>query len=113
MRPYRLGLVLGRFQGLHIGHEAIIRRALAVCDQVIVMIGSADKEGTSHDPFPVSLRKKMLQAMFPHLVKSGRVILVPLNDLGVRHQSDAVGLRVGGCTVRFLRRRGNAVTRDA
>ena len=42
MRPYRLGLVLGRFQGLHIGHEAIIRRALAVCDRVIVMIGSAD-----------------------------------------------------------------------
>ena len=83
MRPYRLGLVLGRFQGLHIGHEAIIRRALAVCDRVIVMIGSADKEGTSHDPFSVSLRQKMLQAMFPRLVKSGRVILVPLNDLGV------------------------------
>ena len=36
-RPYRLGLVLGRFQGLHIGHEAVIRKALSVCDRVIVM----------------------------------------------------------------------------
>ena len=83
MRPYRLGLVLGRFQGLHIGHEAVIRKALSVCDRVIVMIGSADKSGTAHDPFPVSLRKEMLAAMFPRLVKNGRVILVPLDDLGV------------------------------
>ena len=28
-RPYRLGLVLGRFQGLHVGHEAVIRKALS------------------------------------------------------------------------------------
>ena len=82
-RKYQLGLVLGRFQGLHAGHEAVIRKALSVCDRVIVMIGSADKAGTAHDPFPVSLRTEMLTAMFPRLTKNGRVILVPLNDLGV------------------------------
>ena len=82
-RPYRLGLVLGRFQGLHIGHEAVIRKALSVCDRVIVMIGSADKEGTAHDPFSAKLRREMLTAVFPRLTKSGRVILVPLPDLGV------------------------------
>ena len=82
-RRYRLGLVLGRFQGLHIGHEAVIRKALSVCDRVIVMVGSADKHGTVHDPFPVTLRLQMLEAMFPKLTKSGRLILVPLNDLGV------------------------------
>ena len=82
-RPYRLGLVLGRFQGLHIGHEAVIRKALSVCDRVIVMIGSADKEGTAHDPFSAKLRREMLEAVFPRLVRSGRVIIVPLNDLGV------------------------------
>ncbi|MBQ6293504.1 MAG: adenylyltransferase/cytidyltransferase family protein [Lachnospiraceae bacterium] len=83
MRPYRLGLVLGRFQGLHIGHEAVIRKALSVCDKVIVMIGSADKAGTAHDPFTAALRQELLAAVFPRLTKSGRVILVPLNDLGV------------------------------
>ena len=83
MRPYRLGLVLGRFQGLHIGHEAVIRKALSVCDRVIVMIGSADKAGTGQNPFPAALRQEMLEAVFPRLVKSGRVIIVPLNDLGV------------------------------
>ena len=82
-RPYRLGLVLGRFQGFHIGHEAVIRKALSVCDRVIVMIGSADKEGTAHDPFSAGLRQEMLTAVFPRLVKSGRVIPLPLNDLGV------------------------------
>ena len=83
MRRYRLGLVLGRFQGLHIGHEAVIRRALRNCDRVIVQIGSADKAGTRHDPFPAGLRKEMLEAMFPRLSRNGRVVIVPLNDLGV------------------------------
>ena len=82
-RPYELGLVLGRFQGLHEGHEAVIRKALSVCERVIVMIGSADKAGTAHDPFPVSLRKEMLEAMFPRLSRNGRLILTPLDDLGV------------------------------
>ena len=82
-RQYHLGLVLGRFQGLHAGHEAVIRKALSVCERVVVMIGSADKSGTAHDPFPVSLRKEMLTAMFPRLTKNGRLILVPLPDLGV------------------------------
>ena len=83
MRRYRLGLVLGRFQGLHKGHEAVIRRALSVCEKVLVMIGSADKSGTAHDPFPADLRAEMLQAAFPRLAKSGRVEIVLLNDLGV------------------------------
>ena len=83
MRPYRLGLVLGRFQGMHIGHEAVIRKALSVCDRVIVLIGSADKSGTGQNPFPVTLRKEMLEAVFPRLSKNGRLILEPLNDLGV------------------------------
>ena len=83
MKPYHLGLVLGRFQGLHIGHEAVIRKALSLCDRVIVLIGSADKSGTSHDPFPASLRREMLEAAFPRLSKNGRLILQPLNDLGV------------------------------
>lgn len=83
MRPYRLGLVLGRFQGLHIGHEAVIRKALSLCDKVIVLIGSADKSGTRQNPFPVSLRQEMLRALFPVLTKNGRLILEPLDDLGV------------------------------
>ena len=82
-RPYHLGLVLGRFQGLHLGHEAVIRKALSVCDRVIVMIGSADKSGTMHDPFTTGLRVQMLTAMFPRLTRMGKVIIVPLKDLGV------------------------------
>ena len=82
-RPYKLGLVLGRFQGLHIGHEAVINKALSVCERVIVMIGSADKSGTLHDPFTTGLRVQMLQALYPRLSRNGRVILVPLKDLGV------------------------------
>lgn len=83
MKQYKLGLVLGRFQGLHAGHEAVIRRALSVCERVMVFIGSADKAGTVHNPFPVALRQAMLESVFAKEVAEGRILLYPLPDLGV------------------------------
>ena len=48
--------------------------------KVIVMIGSADKSGTMHDPFTTGLRVQMLTAMFPRLTRMGKVIIVPLKE---------------------------------
>ena len=39
MKEYKLGLVLGRFQGVHIGHESIINSALELCSDVLILIG--------------------------------------------------------------------------
>ena len=35
MKKYKTGLVLGRFQTFHKGHEYIINKALEICDKVI------------------------------------------------------------------------------
>ena len=43
MKKYKLGMILGRFQIFHKGHESIINKALELCDEVIILIGSADK----------------------------------------------------------------------
>ena len=82
-KPYGTGLVLGRFQGLHKGHEAVIRRALSLCRKVCVMIGSADKEGTPHNPFSLALRREMLERVFAPELRRGRLVIYPLPDLGV------------------------------
>jgi HTH-type transcriptional regulator, transcriptional repressor of NAD biosynthesis genes len=37
VKPYRLGLVVGKFSPLHRGHEHVISTALAQCDQVLVL----------------------------------------------------------------------------
>ncbi len=34
---FRLGLVVGKFSPLHLGHEVVIRQALAACEQVLVL----------------------------------------------------------------------------
>ena len=51
MKKYKTGLVLGRFQTFHKGHEYIINKALEICDKVLVFIGSSDKSGTIENPF--------------------------------------------------------------
>jgi NadR type nicotinamide-nucleotide adenylyltransferase len=37
MKPFRCGLVVGKFSPLHFGHEQVIRRALAECDDLILL----------------------------------------------------------------------------
>lgn len=51
MKQFKKGLILGRFQTLHKGHEYIIDKALDLCEEVLILIGSSDKSGTIENPF--------------------------------------------------------------
>ena len=76
---YKLGLVVGRFQIFHKGHEEIINRALELCDKVLIFVGSADKERTTDNPFTYVEREKLLREVY----NNDNVIIAPLNDIGV------------------------------
>ena len=78
MKKYKIGLVLGRFQGIHMGHESIINQAIDLCEEVLILIGSSDKFGTRENPFPYELRYQMLYDIF-----KDKVHIHPLPDLGV------------------------------
>lgn len=78
MKQYKIGLVLGRFQGVHKGHESIINKALELCDEVLVFIGSSDKNGTVENPFSYELRHDLLASIYGEKIK-----IFPLPDLGV------------------------------
>lgn len=77
-KPYRLGILVGRFQTLHTGHEMIIEKAIELCDEVGIFIGSSQESGTNKNPFSYELRKEILRDVF-----GDRVKIFPLPDLGV------------------------------
>ena len=77
-KPFRLGLVVGRFQTLHTGHEDMIGKAIALCDCVGIFVGSSQESGTFKNPFSYALRREMLMDVF-----GGSVRVYPLPDIGV------------------------------
>lgn len=74
---------VGRFQPFHRGHLSVIVDLLEKFDQVLVVIGSADKFRTPENPFTVGERHAMVKATLDDLgVASDRFKVVPLPDIG-------------------------------
>jgi nicotinamide-nucleotide adenylyltransferase len=74
------GLIVGRFQPLHKGHLAAIREALSKCDDLIVVIGSAEDSHTERNPFTAGERFQMLVSSLTPKERS-KVFIVPIRDL--------------------------------
>lgn len=64
MKYYDVGMVCGRFQTFHKGHESLIESAIALCDRVLILIGSSQECGTERNPFNINTRTKMLKAIY-------------------------------------------------
>ncbi|MBQ2307272.1 MAG: adenylyltransferase/cytidyltransferase family protein [Clostridia bacterium] len=83
MRPYAAGLIVGRFQIFHNGHRDIVRRALKLCERVLVLIGSSQEAGTAKNPLSYNTRRDVIAEIFRRETERGRLIIAPLPDLGV------------------------------
>jgi bifunctional NMN adenylyltransferase/nudix hydrolase len=66
MKKYKLGLYIGRFQPIHLGHEEVIDDALQKCDKLLILIGSSQKSGTLENPFTFETRKKLIEKCYPN-----------------------------------------------
>lgn len=64
-KKYDWAIVIGRFQPLHHGHVELIRKALSVADNVLVLVGSATSPTTIKNPFTYEQRKNMIKEVFP------------------------------------------------
>ena len=51
MKPYDVGLVCGRFQTFHKGHEKLVDTGLLLCDRLLILIGSAQESGTERNQY--------------------------------------------------------------
>ena len=77
-KAFGLGVIVGRFQCIHSGHEMMIDTALALCDEVAVFIGSSQESGTNKNPFTYETRREMLYRIYEDRIK-----IYPLPDAGL------------------------------
>ena len=57
-KPISIAVCLGRFQPLHLGHQALIGEALELADHVLIVIGSSYAACTTRNPFTWQQRQQ-------------------------------------------------------
>ena len=77
-----VGVIIARLQPIHKGHLELVRQALNENDEVLILVGSADKLN-KRNPIPIAMRlnlaKKAITEEFGE--DAGKVKVMPLNDL--------------------------------
>jgi nicotinamide-nucleotide adenylyltransferase len=78
----RRGLMLGRFQPFHKGHLALTNQILSECDELLIIIGSAQFNFIDKDPFSAGERVLMIhEALKEEGVDLSRCYIIPVaND---------------------------------
>jgi bifunctional NMN adenylyltransferase/nudix hydrolase len=60
-KKYDTLVLIGRFQPFHNAHLEIIKRATALCDQLVIVTGSANQPRTYKNPFTSLEREQMIK----------------------------------------------------
>lgn len=81
MIPY--GVVIGRLQPVHLGHLYMIEQALAQCEQVLILVGSAYRAPTVKNPFSFEQRCQLIRDNLAALQDDylARVHFMPIEDV--------------------------------
>jgi nicotinamide-nucleotide adenylyltransferase len=78
------GLFVGRFQPFHKGHLATVKFALGKVDQLVVVVGSAQKSHEPRNPFTAGERIRMIkESLDSDKVDAGRILIIPVPDVDV------------------------------
>lgn len=78
MKPYDTGLICGRFQTFHKGHEKLVDTGLMLCDRLLILIGSAQEYGTERNPLNINTRTKMLRTIYGN---NSNIMIYGLSDM--------------------------------
>lgn len=78
----RRGLMLGRFQPFHNGHLALTKQILSECDELVIIIGSAQFNFIEKDPFSAGERVLMIHGALKEAgIDLSRCYIIPVaND---------------------------------
>lgn len=75
---YDSGLLVGRFQTFHKGHQSLVETGLKLCDRLFILVGSSQESGTERNPFNISTRMSVIREVYPD---KERVFIYALPDL--------------------------------
>ena len=82
------GLILGRFQPLHMGHLSLFESVIEKKEEIIVCIGSSDKKRTKENPYNALERTKMIESVLSRYRCEYEIFEIPdinNNELYVKH----------------------------
>lgn len=77
MKKY--GVYIGRFQPFHLGHKFVVETALAQCETLIIVIGSAKTWRTESNPFSFEERNAMIRGSLSD-EQNARVVIKGVKD---------------------------------
>ena len=92
MKVFNTGIIVGRFQHIHNGHEKIINIGRSLCETLLIFVGSAGEKTSSRNPYDYEYRKNLIEMIYKEDIKKGNVIIKPLKDLENKDDSQ---LRLG------------------
>jgi nicotinamide-nucleotide adenylyltransferase len=79
MNKYKRGLIIGRFQPFHNGHLHLVRQTLEECEELIIVIGSAQFNFLYKDPFTAGERIEMIHdSLISKEINNCNFFLIPL-----------------------------------
>ena len=83
-KPYDVGLICGRFQTFHKGHEKLVDTGLLLCDRLLILVGSAQECGTERNPLNVTTRVDVIREVYegnPEVMVYGLPDMTNENDI--------------------------------
>lgn len=98
-KKYDTLVLIGRFQPLHSAHLEIIKRATALCDQLVIIVGSARQPRTYKNPFTFEERRAMIKSATAGLAM--QVYVEPNTDTIYNDQAWAV--RIQGIVSKYAK----------
>ena len=81
MKTFKTGIILGRFQHIHVGHEKLINLGLETCDKLLILVGSSSLENEVRNPYSGDYRIKLIEKIYSDEINSGRIIVRKINDI--------------------------------
>lgn len=80
-KKYNIGLIIGRFQPFHLGHQYLIDKALKMCNKIIIGIGSSNIMD-ENNPYSIEDRLEFLRKVVNEEEITDRIIkIVSLPDV--------------------------------
>jgi nicotinamide-nucleotide adenylyltransferase len=85
MQGLTTGLFVGRFQPFHLGHLATVKFALKFADNLVVVVGSAQKSHGPRNPFTAGERVSMIKASLDadSEIDAKKILIIPVPDVDV------------------------------
>ena len=76
----KVGVVIGRFQGFTKAHLSLISTASAESERVIILVGSANRRSSIHNPWSFEQRKRFISDCIKDSGIKNEVVILPILD---------------------------------